>query len=654
MNKYVVILSIGPVQSMIASARRSRDLWSGSWLLSELAKAGANALWQTNGVELIFPSIQKDSDLSKNSSFSVGNKLQAVISAENTDALKQIIDNTKQAIHARFDEESKNALHCLKNKQDIRTDIWHEQIQDFVEVQSAWAKIIGDNNTHGNNNTDEDPNKEDLSYTNAVQLASQVLASRKATRDFLPSANNPYQAELMIPKSSLDGLRESVLKEDDNEDLRVSPATRMQLSLSPSEQLDAVGIIKRLGFDKTAEQFTPISRIMADAWLEKLTEAKVDLSQIKDICQQLYDLGVMTYVKGNKGIYDNFAYDAQLLYPSRIEASIQQWKGADDAVTDCLDLLKKALKPLWREYGEPCNYGALLLADGDRMGELLDHAKNQTQHQAITKALSNFAQSVEKTMRSYRGHCIYAGGDDVLGFVPLDKAYACANALQQQFAKSLNDIAEQLKAENKPTLSVGIAICHLMTPLGIMRQLASQAEKYAKGDHITKESKKETDKQTKPVNERRNALCFLLSVRGGSDIQLRLNWHDDKGHEFLNQAIGYYTKKDKANTDKDTSDDDKDASYREIPSRIAYDIRAIHLRTKNFAPNDGELLNKIQSAELTRMLEQARTDAGKKIRQDIKDELIAYGQKIGLDKLADKLIVARWLATKTQKDLGKE
>lgn len=44
MSDYIVIISIGPVQSMIASARKSRDLWSGSWLLSELAKACAISL----------------------------------------------------------------------------------------------------------------------------------------------------------------------------------------------------------------------------------------------------------------------------------------------------------------------------------------------------------------------------------------------------------------------------------------------------------------------------------------------------------------------------------------------------------------------------------------------------------------------------------
>ncbi len=34
---YLFLCSIGPVQEFIATARKSRELWFGSWLLSELS-----------------------------------------------------------------------------------------------------------------------------------------------------------------------------------------------------------------------------------------------------------------------------------------------------------------------------------------------------------------------------------------------------------------------------------------------------------------------------------------------------------------------------------------------------------------------------------------------------------------------------------------
>lgn len=604
MSKYVVIFSIGPVQTFIASARRSRDLWSGSWLLSELAKACAKSL-KDSQAELIFPYVENDDDLKENSEFSVGNKIQAVITADNEERLKLVIDEAKDAVNERFKNEADNAWRDLPTAdKDLRKDIWDKQIGDYLEIQTAWVKITDD-------------------YISATQKAGQILASRKATRDFNPSAITPYDSQLMIPKSSLDGIRETVLKEDDS----LKNLTRLKLSLSKSEQLDTGGVIKRLGFKEKAEQFTPISGVMADSWIERLIAHNEDLSKVKENYEELENLGVATRVRGNDKIYQNFAYDGQLLYSSRIDALIREWQGSDDAIVDWANELKSALKPLWRKYGEPYRYGVLLRADGDRMGELLDKAKSQKEHQAITQALSAFAGGVSQIMRNHRGHCIYAGGDDVLGFVPLDKAYECANDLQQSFLQSLAEIAGQLNVDKSPTLSVGLAICHIMTPLSVIRELASQAEKHAKGDHIENETSK--------INERRDALGILLSIRSGNDTKLRYNWSDEKGLKIFKEFIKFYRKK-------------------EIPSRIAYDIRAIYLCTKDFAEGNKDLLQNIQKAELTRMLKQARTDNGQEIKKAIIDELAERGEVIGLDKLADELIVARWFSAKTQKDLGKE
>lgn len=604
MSKYVVIFSIGPVQTFIASARRSRDLWSGSWLLSELAKACAKSL-KDSQAELIFPYVENDDDLKENSEFSVGNKIQAVITADNEERLKLVINEAKDAVNERFKNEADNAWRDLPTAdKDLRKDIWDKQIGDYLEIQTAWVKITDD-------------------YISATQKAGQILASRKATRDFNPSAITPYDSQLMIPKSSLDGIRETVLKEDDS----LKNLTRLKLSLSKSEQLDTVGVIKRLGFKEKAEQFTPISRVMADSWIERPIAHNEDLSKVKENYEELENLGVATRVRGNDKIYQNFAYDGQLLYSSRIDALIREWQGSDDAIVDWANELKSALKPLWRKYGEPYRYGVLLRADGDRMGELLDKAKSQKEHQAITQALSAFAGGVSQIMRNHRGHCIYAGGDDVLGFVPLDKAYECANDLQQSFLQSLAEIAGQLNVDKSPTLSVGLAICHIMTPLSVIRELASQAEKHAKGDHIENETSK--------INERRDALGILLSIRSGNDTKLRYNWSDEKGLKVFKEFIKFYRKK-------------------EIPSRIAYDIRAIYLCTKDFAEGNKDLLQNIQKAELTRMLKQARTDNGQEIKKAIIDELAERGEVIGLDKLADELIVARWFSAKTQKDLGKE
>lgn len=606
MNQYLVMLSIGPVQSMIAAARRSRDLWSGSWLLSELAKSCAKSL-NEQGANLIFPYVDNTSLLQMNSDFSVGNKLQVVIEANDTDELVQIINQAKKATQARFLYEADTSFKQLSHaKDDVRKEIWDTQKTNYLEIQAAWAKI---------NASDHD------GYKQAIQKASSALAARKATRDFVPAATDPYDMTRMLPKSSLDGAYETILNKPQN---KLKPTTRTELSLSDSEQLDCLAAIKRLGFDDKAEQFTPFTRVTAHAWIEKLVADDTDLNPIKIIYDELIRLGVATRVKGNKGIYTDFAYDAQLLYPYRIDAAIQEWKQVDDAIGDQLKLLKQQLLPIWKEHGEPYSYGVMLLADGDRMGELLDRATSLGEHQKITKALSDFAESVADTMRIYNGHCIYAGGDDVLGFVPLDQAYDCSKRLSDDFKNRLLDISSSLGVDKSPTLSVGLAVCHIMTPMSVIRDLANQAEKYAKGDHIKDD-----------INKRRNALSLLLSVRSGTDIQVRYQWNDKLSLETFQKWISMYVNK-------------------AIPSRVAYDIRDIHLRTDLIARHDSELRQGIRSAELKRMLGQARTAKGEKIASETIEQLQERGTAIGLDKLADELIVARWFAAKTQQELGKE
>src|SRR6266478_4011700 len=51
-QRYMLIFSIGPVQSLIAQARKTRDLWLGSYLLAKLMEAAMQGIDSKN---LVFP-----------------------------------------------------------------------------------------------------------------------------------------------------------------------------------------------------------------------------------------------------------------------------------------------------------------------------------------------------------------------------------------------------------------------------------------------------------------------------------------------------------------------------------------------------------------------------------------------------------------------
>src|SRR5579871_6186693 len=70
----LLVLSLGPVQEFIAAARKTRDLWFGSALLSEVARAAAQAVHNAGG-ELVFPA----PGALNNTRVSIANKIVAVL-----------------------------------------------------------------------------------------------------------------------------------------------------------------------------------------------------------------------------------------------------------------------------------------------------------------------------------------------------------------------------------------------------------------------------------------------------------------------------------------------------------------------------------------------------------------------------------------------
>ena len=101
MKQYLMEIAIGPVQVFIASARKLRDLWFGSLLLSELSKAVARAAAHHAGqgnISFIFPAVDAfsadghiNSELEKFSPLSVANKILMLVSTEDPAGFAKLI-----------------------------------------------------------------------------------------------------------------------------------------------------------------------------------------------------------------------------------------------------------------------------------------------------------------------------------------------------------------------------------------------------------------------------------------------------------------------------------------------------------------------------------------------------------------------------------
>ncbi|GEM88334.1 type III-B CRISPR-associated protein Cas10/Cmr2 [Meiothermus granaticius] len=184
-----------------------------------------------------------------------------------------------------------------------------------------------------------------------------------------------------------------------------------------------------------------------------------------------------------------------------------------DVVVDTRTMARRAINPeampdeRWGEdddhIQEPQPYFAILVADGDRMGDLISRQDDPEAHRSLSKTLDDFAREACNIVRKYKGFMVYSGGDDVLAFLPVNQAVACAQALSEEFRRRV-----------KGTLSAGVAIVHYREPLSISLQNARDAEKAAK-------------------NGGRNALSVALHTRGGAPIQVVQHWDALSWDELL-------------------------------------------------------------------------------------------------------------------------
>lgn len=505
MTAHLLALTVGPVQEFISAARRTRDLWFGSYLLSEISKATAKAV-QDRGGTLVFPAARSDADLNPDSPLNVAN----VIVAELRDGLEPaaVAQTAKDAARARWRSFADPVFEA--SQAVITPDIWRDQVDDVIEFYAAWVEHSFE------------------SYQADRSRLMRLLAGRKRCRDFLPA-----RGRAGVPKSSLDGLRESVLRPPERWPVR----SRRRLRVQDGEQLDVVALVKRTWVPTAGNpRYPSVARVAADPWLRGVGAEK--LRPVLDACENLGSGAIHaldTSDEHGHPHYSAFPFEGTAVFRSR-HRDLQQEAELTDAE---LTPLARALSLLTHEFGEPSPYLAVLVADGDRMGRALSQLDSAESHRAFSQALATFAGKAREVVHQRRGVLVYAGGDDVLAFVPVDQCIACARGLHDSFRH-----ASQAASGADLTLSVGVAVAHFMEPLEDLLDYGRAAEKHAK------QPRPEDGEQND-----RNALAVHVIKRGGGPVAIRANWAGEPDQQLQTLATWI--------------------AARAVPGRVAYDLRKI-------------------------------------------------------------------------------
>lgn len=481
MTRSYVLISIGPVQSFISQARRTQDLYTGSRLLSLLAREAVTAI-EKQGGSIVYPAIV-DAEAS-----SVPNRiLFRIDDAQKDTAIKK----AKDAVDAKWSAIAENVKNYIKKNSPFDEHIWTRQIDHWLEWHVASVPVTGH-------------------YSEDSQSINTAIARRKLMRDFSPIEEFGHKCSLTGEHEALSpttNARLDVVQAYWN-DLRIK---QKNLSLlSAGERLCAISAVKRFAHesnkDLKIERFPSTSSIasapfraaIVENWsiFEKAVEAYIrELTGILGMGAFLTKpetLPISFYAKQDSVLDLFMRLDGDFLYLDAVAGTL-----AEQATSDKKDRAKwiqknktkieevrQALKEIYKlpkdtPIKAPTDYYAVLAMDGDRMGET--KFETEGKHRDLSQTLAEFAcDQVKTTIEARLGRVIYVGGDDLLALIPLKNVLEVSEQIRTVFKQTLLD-ERSLSA----TISAGIAIVHRTHPLQVAVQTAKAQETRAKEDYRT-------------------------------------------------------------------------------------------------------------------------------------------------------------------------
>ena len=532
MSQYMLMFSLGPVQSFIAQARKTRDLWLGSFLLSTLMEAG---MVEIPIEALVFPAKK----VIQNNIPDLPNKFVAIFDSL-SDAKK----------YAEISESSIKA--CWKS---ICSDVWDAIIKDHVgsndheSVQAIWDRQTNPDTLFDVFWVIVAGNQQE--YHDWLEHTQQALDARKRLRNF--SAQLPGERG---EKSTISGEREALHGRGMTRKEVIAFWQGLTVTLSPrdishdgDERLDAIDTVKRFAYRSDVlkrkeldASFPSTSSIATATFTEGLLKEHVTGESIekwldvtkKDGMADASPKSIPFLRNIAKGVThgqsilqrDGDCYFPETFTPYRLEKDY-----AMDQGTTTRELAQKGQKALQylfaatKEKGisRPTTYYAMIQMDGDKMGILLSGVEDLEEHKSISQKLSEFSRELAPKLveASYPGRLIYAGGDDVFALAPLVRdpvnsqadetatVLDLVNKLQQQYCETVATAVREDKRKKQVTASTGIAIAHHYTALSYVRRMSKEAEETAKKLY------------------KRNALVITILRRSGEQTRVGCRWHYD-------------------------------------------------------------------------------------------------------------------------------
>lgn len=539
-DNHILHFSLGPVQGFIGTARRTRDLWAGSFLLSWLS-AVAMVEGRKSGGEIVFPRADADPLVLAVEGKWKGNppRIATVpnrFKAEVTVGFKP--QQCEQAIREAWQRLANAVWTEFPGKhpalrQETR-EIWDRQVWNFWEI--SWIKGPADNNdgkwledrkTWRIDDRLEEGGDHCTLMGDWQEISGYVRARERANQEDFWSK-----------------LRECEFwnSRDDKNDGK--NGKKLLLDIVEGERLCAIALIKRLfprlpketrkevfGWDPCSESggnWASTGHIAAAHWIKKaMTLAPEECQEYathvhdnfaaRHFAEQDSQIECVKSVSPSKGDREHWfgSLDANFYFRNDLmnEKAMPIWGRPDDKPINAeerRELLLQQYDPLIQKlkdrntngedpdpgFGAPAGYFALLRMDGDRTGELLEEGKEEY----VAQALKDFTEKVKSIVPSpeHNGVLVYAGGDDVLALFPIEDALNAALALRNAYLEAFQPYLARLQPKDPVTISAGLVFADHHEPFR----------------HVVEESRRLLEDVAKDKNGRDSIACSVLKPSG--------------------------------------------------------------------------------------------------------------------------------------------
>ncbi len=512
--------AIGPVQGFVAQSRRTRDLWGSSYLLSFLSAHAILGASRVDGARIVHPLVENDpmfrwvrgegGDGGPPTVGSIPNQFAAEVDGDPVEAARA----AGKAFRAAWDRIcdvvwERFVAHAEHLGQGTRA-IWDRQVQSFWEL--SW--VAGEAGEQG------------------------LLARRKMWRSHVHPDEPGDKCTVMPRYQELSGFVRARGEQDREPQDAFWEKMRQRtgpLDLREDEQLSAIALVKRLypkvsrealGWKVDRSRWPSVAYLAAIPWIREVLasipgEAEEYAGALQDSVAALHAEriepfhGMDSRSAGGFAALDASCFFQGFLRDERI-CPLEPGASRDDLVT-MLGKLYGSSGSAGERIGPPSPFYALLLADGDQLGRLV----NRLGSERVGRALAEFTSRVERTVRSHDGVTVYAGGDDVLAILPVKTALECARGLRKAYSAAFGALEEGMEP---PTLSAAVVFAHMR--LGLMAVIG---EAHRLLDDVAKDG------------NGRNSLAVGLLKRGGLNAQWVSAWSRPTGDGAAIDAVDAVT-----------------------------------------------------------------------------------------------------------------